>query len=295
MFFNVMLIGICVSQLAGAPSSFEIDALVDSQEQIELFEIQPTFFEETREVSEPFNQNDEGYPTDGLESSGQFEQNLEQNNDQYLLEEEILDLPAPGMTRLYFLEEGRGRRYIQGVPYSVSIAALNLSCSAPCILDVPVGRHEIAFTSAEGTRTRPFKFHQREVSLLLERGGSDTGVLTGTILLVGGAITELAGIIVLAKGYWYKSTTCGGFIPNICSYDSNPGLMWAGGGIMIAGIVLLTIGPIVRSLNSGTFHKYKGNQMNYQMMSLEETIQDSFQFGIVPTKEGFSAGAGFNF
>lgn len=190
---------------------------------------------------------------------------------------------APGMTRVRFTVSA-GRK-----PYAVSMAGSKLICQAPCMLDVPNGDTDFVFL----TGVHKYKF-QAIYDMTLEGGSVDLELMRphSTAKKAGGAVLTGLGGAALALGIT-------GLVMELTYDDSDSShdnsyfgiAMMAVGfplaiGLLIPGTIMLAKSrPVIEERRYGASAAY----------STKDAIRDSFNFAIVPTRDGAAASAGFRF
>lgn len=200
--------------------------------------------------------------------------------------------PKIETTRVIFLESPKAGRQ-----YSVSIADLRLSCEAPCVLDVPSHQeHTLTFQikNRRWNQVRHFSGSQSLLQLELLGKRSARRLNAGGIAITTiGSVWFFVGVTALtllddssdAKTHvtkartWWLASSIGVFLPLFV--------------ILPGGIAMLAIAK-TQNTNQKRLHVIE-MQPTPEKTSLKATIRDSFQFGVLPTKDGFSAGAGFRF
>lgn len=186
--------------------------------------------------------------------------------------------PAPGMTRVTF-DLSRRRK-----PYSVHLVGTDLTCEAPCILDVPNGEAEFVFSAGRRDRVQ-----------LVRKYDLDGDNLHLELVRRNNTAMRIAGITFAALGGGALGLGIFGTVLAIESrHSSNEGVIGYAVFIVIGYVGALAYGIPGILMIAKSRPKVVAREAP-RRLSVKETIKESFQFGFVPVREGAVATAGFRF
>ena len=156
----------------------------------------------------------------------------------------------------------------KGESYGISVGEYNLTCQAPCVLQIPQSTKKITFSYDDRETTQKLRLRDDVVTLQMVKVGSRGRFVGGWVIESLGLAATVGGIITLAAG--------------------SP---VAGHSVMGGGVLFAAVGCILVVTSVPRF------KMNLGMPAMAEKDHplDSLQFAIVPANDGFAAGAGFRF
>lgn len=167
-------------------------------------------------------------------------------------------------------------------PYTVKLAALELACTAPCRLDVPRDeRQRLTFESPSGAFARNHVARD-EVTMELVRP-KRSGLMGGGIALLSvGAAIDAAAVIVAMLG-----------LLDVLTFSREGTLNYlplALGGAVV-GTASIVGGVVMMKRSRPVVREHSGAPPAAE----RSPLRDTFRFSVAPTRDGFSAGAGFRF
>ena len=186
--------------------------------------------------------------------------------------------PPPGMTRVSF-DLSRRRK-----PYSVHLLGTELTCRAPCFLDVPNGEAEFVFSAGRRDRVQ-----------LVRKYDLDGDNLHLELVRRNNTAMRIAGITFAAIGGGALGLGIFGTVLAIESrHSSNEGVIGYAVFIVIGYVGALAYGIPGILMIAKSRPKVVAREAP-QRLSVKETIKESFRFGVVPLSDGAAAMAGFRF
>ena len=200
------------------------------------------------------------------------------------------------MTTVHFLEAPDKK------PYSITIAGTNISCTAPCQLQGPAGHATtMVFRSGEEAYTKTIRIDGPEVNLQYRDHGSVLagGLLLGFALPAGLAIIGIrsaaTGTPFFADPNYFYDTHENLNKHNQCMHLSGPAFddcNYKDHSTSVKASYILGSAVSVAMIITGSIliHRYRTRVQK----SFDSSL-NSLQLAIVPTREGFAAGAGFQF
>lgn len=185
---------------------------------------------------------------------------------------QAMAFPAQKVTKVFFPESADRK------PYSVAVAKTNLSCTAPCTLEIPSKKNRIVFQGENRKIEETFTVFGSEMTIQMEREGSK-GKLVGGGLLLGFGIPALGGA-VFSYTWWAEN-----------AHDVDSARITAI-SLTVATVAMISIGSALIHTGKARINQSIGSAGHAEA---ESPILDSLQFAVVPTHDGFTAGAGFRF
>lgn len=192
-------------------------------------------------------------------------------------------------TRLYFSLASPGRRY------SVRVLGTELTCEAPCVLDVPNGsERELVFQMGQQRFRRAISLSGADVQLEFSRPTRPGKLIAGGILLGLGAASLTMSILwaaLAATLYNSDGEIFGdGLIPLFARGFVLITSFLAAIASFVIGVATLTPGIILVERGKASLDIKRASPQKAQARPLE-----SLRFAVAPLRDGAIAGAGFRF
>ena len=181
-------------------------------------------------------------------------------------------------------------------PYTVSLVNTELSCTAPCVLDIPAGEARLLFQTGKKTFSKSLDLNVPEAGLQYDPGDSGyyrSGIWLLSLALPAG-LTTWAGVFALGVLLFGLDSSDQSVYPDAKEDRRNLDIMALAVAPAAALAVFLPMAIV------GAYRLYHYRPHINQIPSPSDTASatrapDDFQFAIVPTRDGFSAGVGFRF
>lgn len=203
--------------------------------------------------------------------------------------------PAPGMARVTFSLSSKK------IPYAVQLANTELTCKAPCVLDVPAGENTFVFLTGRDLSSasrRTYSVGEEGLDLELTRPYSTARRVAGITFLTlgaGGLAVGALGIVMIAAA---------------CRSDQEAEDVEDALGLVLSDVVFLVYGiaftvlGLAESVITGLIGahylrtSYAGIDRHEQQSrpkAVSSVIRESMTFGLVPVRGGGVAAMGFRF